>query len=184
MAPITVLASANATVDLTNGSAGKTAWTPVAAKKTRERWNDWGIGLLLQGDVKGAEYAFTKVTEAEPGYADGWLNVARALIQEGETERAKPYIAKALGIDASLGRIWYFKALVEKADGDYDGALKSLKVVTDKYPGDRVVWNQVGRLLFLKRQYRGSRYTVPCRRNRSGRSADALYGDAVLSRAG
>ena len=156
MAPITVLASAKATVDLTNGAGAKTAWTPVAAKATRERWNDWGIGMLLQGDVKGAEYAFTKVTEAEPGYADGWLNVARALIQEGETERAKPYIAKALATDSSLGRIWYFKALAEKADGDYDGALKSLKVVTDKYPRDRVVWNQVARLLFLKRQYKDS----------------------------
>ena len=60
-------------------------------KEDRERWNDWGIGLLLQGDLKGAEYAFKKVTEAEPGYADGWLNVARALIQEGETDAAKPY---------------------------------------------------------------------------------------------
>ena len=36
----------------------------------------------------------TKVTEAEPGYADGWLNVARALIQEGETDAAKPFIAE------------------------------------------------------------------------------------------
>ena len=60
-------------------------------KADRERWNDWGIGLLLQGDLKGAEYAFNTVTEAEPGYADGWLNVARALIQEGETDAAKPY---------------------------------------------------------------------------------------------
>jgi tetratricopeptide (TPR) repeat protein len=153
--PITVLASAKASIDLTN-SASETQWTPVAAKKTRERWNDWGIGLLLQGDVKGAEYAFTKVTEAEPGYADGWLNVARALIQEGETDRAKPFIKKALEVNSSLGRIWYFKALIEKADGDYDAALKSLAVVTAKYPRDRVVWNQVGRLLFLKRQYKES----------------------------
>ena len=45
-------------------------------KQDRERWNDWGIGLLLQGDLKGAEYAFRRVTEAEPDYADGWLNVA------------------------------------------------------------------------------------------------------------
>lgn len=154
--PITVLAKAETTIDLTNTPGEKTQWTQIATKKQRERWNDWGIGLLLQGDVKGAEYAFTKVTEAEPGYADGWLNVARALIQEGETERAKPSIAKALQADSSLGRIWYFKALIQKADGDYDGALESLKVVTDKYPRDRVVWNQVGRLLFLKRQYKES----------------------------
>ena len=153
--PITVLASAKASVDLTNNPT-ETKWTPVAAKKERERWNDWGIGLLLQGDVKGAEYAFTKVTEAEPGYADGWLNVARALIQEGETERAKPSIKKALEVNPNLGRIWYFKALTEKADGNYDEALKSLAVVTAKYPRDRVVWNQVARLLFLKREYKGS----------------------------
>jgi tetratricopeptide (TPR) repeat protein len=153
--PITVLASARTTIDLTN-NATETKWEPVASKKERERWNDWGIGLLLQGDVKGAEYAFTKVTEAEPGYADGWLNVARALIQEGETERAKPFIRKALEVNAGLGRIWYFKALIEKSDGDYDAALKSLAVVTSKYPRDRVVWNQVGRLLFLKRQYKES----------------------------
>ena len=72
-------------------------------KQDRERWNDWGIGLLLQGDLKGAEYAFQQVTEAEPGYADGWLNVARALIQEGETDAAKPFIEKALATEAEAG---------------------------------------------------------------------------------
>jgi len=153
--PITVLASAKATLDLTN-NASDTKWDPVAGKKDRERWNDWGIGMLLQGDVKGAEYAFRKVTEAEPGYADGWLNVARALIQEGETEAARPFIAKSLAVNPALGRTWYFKALIEKADGDYDGALKSLQVVASKYPRDRVVLNQMGRILFLERKYKES----------------------------
>ena len=128
-------------------------WTPVVRKQDRERWNDWGIGLLLQGDLKGAEYAFRKVTEAEPEYADGWLNVARALIQEGETEAAKPFIAKALAINPELGRIYFFKAAIQKADGDYDGALQSLGRRARKYPRDRVVLNQIARILFLKREY-------------------------------
>ena len=80
-----------------------TAWRPVVDKPDRERWNDWGIGLLLQGDLKGAEYAFTQVTKAEPEYADGWLNVARALIQEGETDAAKPFIREALARNDTLG---------------------------------------------------------------------------------
>src|SRR4029077_19777938 len=126
-------------------------WQAAAEEQTRERWNDWGIGLLLQGDVKGAEYAFTKVTEAETNYADGWLNVARALIQEGETERAKPFIQKSLAVNPDLGRTYYFRALIEKADGDYDAALKDLAIVNTKYSRDRVVWNQVARLQFLKR---------------------------------
>ncbi|HTW67316.1 MAG TPA: tetratricopeptide repeat protein [Bryobacteraceae bacterium] len=146
--PIVTLADANVTVPL-----GTPSWSPVARKEDRERWNDWGIGLLLQGDLKGAEYAFHKVTEAEPGYADGWLNVARALIQEGETDAAKPYIAKALQIAPQLGRTWFFKAAIQKADGDYDGALASLSRVRSQYPRDRVVLNQIARLLFLKRQY-------------------------------
>ncbi len=146
--PVITLAEATAVVPL-----GTPSWTPVVRKQDRERWNDWGIGLLLQGDLKGAEYAFRKTTEAEPGYADGWLNVARALIQEGETDAAKPFLAKAMQIDSSLGRIWFFQAAVQKADGDYDGALKSLEVARSKYPRDRVVLNQMARILFLKREY-------------------------------
>jgi tetratricopeptide (TPR) repeat protein len=146
--PIVTLAEANATVPL-----GEPSWSPAVRQKDRERWNDWGIGLLLQGDLKGAEYAFRKVTEAEPGYADGWLNLARALIQEGETDAAKPDIAKALQIAPQFGRSWFFKAAIQKADGDYDGALQSLDRVRSQYPRDRVVLNQIARLLFLKRQY-------------------------------
>ncbi len=146
--PIVTLAKAQAVVGL-----GETHWTPVVAKQDRERWNDWGIGLLLQGDLKGAEYAFKKVTEAEPEYADGWLNVARALIQEGETDAAKPYIEKALSINSKLARVYFFKAMIQKTDGDYDGALASLRTAESMYPRDRVVLNQEARILFLQRRY-------------------------------
>jgi len=146
--PIVTMASDHVSVPL-----GPSHWAPVVLKEDRERWNDWGIGLLLQGDLKGAEYAFKKVTEAEPGYADGWLNVARALIQEGETDAAKPYIAHALQDNSKLGRIYYFQALIEKADGQYDAALKSLNTTLGWYPYDRVVLNQVARILFLQRKY-------------------------------
>ena len=148
--PIVTVASAEASLSLGRGAD----WQPRVEKKDRERWNDWGIGLLLQGDIKGAEYAFKKVTEAEPGYADGWLNVARALIREGEMEAAKPFIQKALAINADLPRTHFFNAMIQKADGDYDGALVSLRKVTAKFPRDRVALNQLARILFLKRQYK------------------------------
>jgi tetratricopeptide (TPR) repeat protein len=156
--PIVTLAEAKAAISVSAGA--ETQWKPVVNKSVRERWNDWGIGLLLQGDLKGAEYAFRRVTEAEPGYADGWLNVARALIQEGETEAAKPFIAKALEINDKLGRIYYFKGLIEKADGDYDGALQSMNRAALLYPRDRVVLNQIARILFLKRQYKDAIATL------------------------
>jgi Flp pilus assembly protein TadD/nitrate/TMAO reductase-like tetraheme cytochrome c subunit len=150
--PVITMAAAAATVPV-GDARQEPLWTAIATKADRERWNDWGIGLLLQGDLKGAEYAFTQVTKAEPGYADGWLNVARALIQEGETDAAKPFITAALKLDPTLGRIHYFNALIEKADGDYAAALRSLETAAAAYPRDRVVLNQMARLHFLARRF-------------------------------
>jgi tetratricopeptide (TPR) repeat protein len=150
--PIVVLAEATAKLPIGDGKTPP-AWTPIVEKADRERWNDWGIGLLLQGDLKGAQYAFTQVTKAEPEYADGWLNVARALIQEGETDAAKPYIAQALTRDPSLARTHFFKAMIEKTDGDYPAAITSLETVLRQYPRDRVALNQLARVLFLQREY-------------------------------
>src|SRR5262249_15534572 len=44
--PITVLASASTKIELGDAKT-ETQWNPVVQKKDRERWNDWGIGLLL-----------------------------------------------------------------------------------------------------------------------------------------
>jgi Flp pilus assembly protein TadD len=155
--PIVVVAKAKAVLPLGGAGAGgkdaHAAWQPVVRKKDRERWNDWGIGLLLQGDLKGAEYAFRRVTEAEPGYVDGWVNVARALIQEGEIDAARPFIAKALAIDKNLARALFFKATIDKEAGDYEAALAELARVEKQYPRDRVVLNQEARVLFLERRY-------------------------------
>src|SRR5262249_15542997 len=149
--PIVTMAKAEAKLEL-----GKSDWVEAVRPEDYERWNDWGIGLLLQGDLKGAEYAFKKVKEAKPDYADGPLNVARALIQEGETEAAKPFLAKAMAINGNLARVHFFQAMVEKADGNYDAALASLRKAASQYPEDRVVLNQIGRILFLKRDYKGA----------------------------
>ena len=43
--------------------------------------------------------------------------------------------------------------MIQKADGDYDGALAVARTAAAQYPRDRVVLNQIGRILFLKREY-------------------------------
>jgi tetratricopeptide (TPR) repeat protein len=150
--PIVVVAETTAQIGVGDGKT-PTRWQPVVLKADRERWNDWGIGMLLQGDIKGAEYAFTTATQAEPEYSDGWLNLARALIQEGETEAAKPHIQKAIELNPGAGRNYFFRAAVEKADGDYPAAIASLRRVVQQYPRDRVALNQLARILFLSRDY-------------------------------
>ena len=43
--------------------------------------------------------------------------------------------------------------LVEKAAGNYDAALNDFEIVRKQYPRDRVVTNQIGRVMFLQRRY-------------------------------
>ncbi len=151
--PIVDMASDEETLKVVDSS---TEPLPIQTKlepKDRERWNDYGIGLLLQGDLKGAEEAFLKVTKIDPKYADGWVNIARARVQEGDPAGALDVLKKALSLDPELAKTHFFSAMALKAQGKYDEALTHLRKASSKYPLDRVVRNQTGRILFLKRQY-------------------------------
>ncbi len=119
----------------------------------RERWNDYGIGLLLQGDIKASEAAFLKVTEMDPDYADGWVNVARSRITEGNLAGAQEFLEQALKRDPNLAKTHFFLGTTLKALGRYAEALDHLQRARALYPRDRVVLNQIGRTLFLERRY-------------------------------
>jgi len=151
--PVTVMAQAEASLDVVPRGAHVPDAKPFLDKSVRERWNDYGIGLLLQGDLKGAEAAFLKVTEMDPAYADGWVNVARAQIQEGNVSAAEPLLRRALALDSQLARAHFFLGTVLKTLGQYDEALAHLRTTAAQYPRDRVVLNQIGRILFLQRRF-------------------------------
>ena len=130
------------------------------SENTRERWNDYGIGLLLQGDLKAAETAFLKVTEIEPAYLDGWVNVARARIAEGDMQGAEVMLEKAFEIQRTLppenphrAKVHYFYALIQEAYGNYDTAIEHLRHAASQFPRDTRVRNKLGHLYFLKRNY-------------------------------
>jgi Tfp pilus assembly protein PilF len=117
------------------------------------RWNDYGIGLSLQGDLSGAEQAFTKITEMAPDNFDGWTNVGRVRVQEGNTEGAKAVLLKALALKPNLPRANFFYARILKEEGHYDEAAQALQSVLAQFPRDRVVHNELGRVLFLQKRY-------------------------------
>jgi tetratricopeptide (TPR) repeat protein/FtsH-binding integral membrane protein len=117
------------------------------------RWNDYGIGLLLQGDLKGAARAFKIVTKINPKYADGWVNVARALVQEGNVDDAVPYLKTAMRLDPMLASANYFMGQVYQTKGQYPQAYAEYARAHDIHAGDRVVSNEMGHILFLQRKY-------------------------------
>jgi tetratricopeptide (TPR) repeat protein len=121
--------------------------------KMRERYNDYGIGLLLQKDYSGAIAAFSHVIRIDPGYADGFVNLARAQIEEGNHQAARASLDNALALAPDLPRAHYFYALTLKSAGRYDQAIERFSRTLETFPRDRVVLNQLGRVLFLLRRH-------------------------------
>ncbi len=117
------------------------------------RWNDYGIGLLLQGDLTGASAAFTEVTRLAPDKPDGPVNLARTKIQEGDLPAAKAALARAERVKPGFAKTAFFRAMVSKEEGRLDDALADLRAVEASYPLDRNVLNQHARILYLAGRY-------------------------------
>ena len=74
---------------------------PSPIEATWQRFNDYGIGLFLEGATKGgqkgelkqAEAVFTRVAELD--HADGWVNLARVYQREGRIPDALAALEKA-----------------------------------------------------------------------------------------
>ncbi|HXX28699.1 MAG TPA: tetratricopeptide repeat protein [Terriglobales bacterium] len=151
--PIVWLAEDQVTLKVAPQNAPEPKPEAVSEAKDWQRWNDYGIGLLLQGDLKGAQAAFEKITEADPDNPDGWVNIGRAAVQEGDMERARTVLEKALSLRPNLARAHFFYAKVLRNGGQYDEAALHLRQVLAQYPRDRVALNDLGRILFLERRY-------------------------------
>jgi hypothetical protein len=88
----------------------------------------------------------------EPGYADGWVNVARARIQEEIWPEQAETLANAWD-KSQPGQEPFLPRVNTEIAGRYDEALNHLRVASGQIPRDRVVLNTIGRVLFLQRKY-------------------------------
>lgn len=131
-----------------------------------QRWNDYGIGLLLEGD-KGSEkgeliqaaQAFSEVEKL--GHADGPLNLARVYFKEGRLDDAVLALQRANNFDPPAPRwtVAWFNGLVNKQNGFLDKAITEFRsILEDRYPEldqrgfdfskDYEVINELGQTLF------------------------------------
>ncbi|MCX6903833.1 MAG: multiheme c-type cytochrome [Verrucomicrobia bacterium] len=182
--PITTIASDLLTFPIE--SPGVPATAPTAPAGLREitapppaipewqRWNDYGIGLLLEGNrgsEKGeliqAAQAFAGVEKL--GRADGPLNLARVYFKEGRLDDAAGALQRAAKFDPPAPR-WtrgWLDGLVNKELGNFDLAISDFRsILGDRYPEldqrgfdfslDYEVINELGKTLFERaRQERG-----------------------------
>jgi len=169
--PITTLASDTVTLPLT-GNAEVAAQSSAIAPW--ERWNDYGIALLREGDqgankgeLRAAADAFQRVEAL--GRPDGPLNLARVHFKEGDLDETAADLRRAAAFDppAPPWTLAWFSALVDHQRGDLDAAIDSLEALADTrfqaarergfdFSGDYQMLDELGRVLFDRaRQERG-----------------------------
>jgi tetratricopeptide (TPR) repeat protein len=154
--PVTTLASDTVRLPVASSSLSPRRGERVGVRGPRGnpdkpwlRWNDYGIGLFLQGDLKGAARAWTRVAELAPDKPDGPVNRARAEIAEGRLADATSSLALAEKIRPGWGKTAFFRSIVARDEGRLDDAERDLKAVLAKFPLDRVAWNSLGGVLWL-----------------------------------
>ncbi|HEX9698444.1 MAG TPA: tetratricopeptide repeat protein, partial [Acidobacteriota bacterium] len=137
----------------TDGSPVTEAGQVLLRPELRNRFNDFGIGLLLQGDVRRAVETFRWVQQIDPAYADGFINEARAWIAEGSLGQAEAALQKAFALEPDSLKASYFMAQVAAAYGEYDRAIELLERVKRDFPYDRQVRTDLGRIDYLTGRY-------------------------------
>ena len=117
------------------------------------RFNDYGIGLLLQDDTQGAARAFAKVAELAPERLDGCRNLAKAAVRDGNLERAYGHLEDCEAIEAGDGQTAWVWGVVLQEDGRYQEAALAYRRVLHDFPEDRATWRNLGRVLYLDEKY-------------------------------
>ncbi|MEZ4700000.1 MAG: tetratricopeptide repeat protein [Rhodothermales bacterium] len=120
------------------------------------RFNDYGIGLLLENDTRGAARAFARVAELAPARVDGPLNLARTAFQDGNLTRAYQHLQACERIAVGDPRVAWVWGLVRQEDGLYGDAAAAYRYVLETFPEDRATWRQLGRTYYLDQQYEQS----------------------------
>ncbi|MFO0910207.1 MAG: tetratricopeptide repeat protein, partial [Isosphaeraceae bacterium] len=133
--PVVVMAADSLKLPISGGEKVTNPPSPITDEW--QRWNDYGIGLLLEGGDKGgqkgelkqAEPVFQKV--ADLGQADGWVNLARVYIREGRIPDALNALDKAAS-HAKPAAPWVINWLtgqVNDRNGQLDEAIASYESV-------------------------------------------------------
>ena len=127
-----------------------------------QRWNDYGIGLFLEGkaELKQAEQAFQTVENMKR--FDGPLNLARVYLREGRIDEAGDAIQRAAKATDPIAPEWtlaWFSGLVNREQGRLVEAEANFRSIVDQsteerksrgfdFSRDYEVLNTLGRTLF------------------------------------
>ena len=121
--------------------------------KLPSRFYDYGVGLLLQGDLPRAQRAMRLVQAWAPRDASGYFGLGRVYLTEGDLLAARAQFEQARRLAPGDPRPRAFLALTDRRMGQYDRALEQLRPLVDDYPRDRRLWFELGMSHYLAGRY-------------------------------
>ena len=154
--PITEIAAAEVELEILAGRDGATHPSAPGSPSDSNEWerfNDYGIALLLEGNTRGAASIFREVARLQPGRIDGPLNLARVSLADGNLEAAYEALQKAEQIAAGDARSAWVWGGVLQEDGRYAESAQAYERVLETFPEDRGAWLQLGRTWYLDQRY-------------------------------
>jgi tetratricopeptide (TPR) repeat protein len=170
--PVTVMASDRLLLPLQGQQEHPGDQQPPAIKPG-VRWNDYGIGLLREGnsgsskgELRQAQQAFEQA-EAN-GEDSGALNLARVFFKEGQLEPAATALRRASEKQVPPWTIDWYSALIDRENGHLDAAAGKLEAIINNrfadarqrgfdFSYDIRVLNELGRTLYERsRQLHGT----------------------------
>ncbi len=174
--PVMTLAEDRITFPVAGGSAPAGGAEPAAVEPDFpewQRWNDYGIALLLKGgkskgELRQAEEAFRRVEAL--GRPDGPLNLARVYLEQGTVQtEAIEALRRAASFEppAPAWSVAWFTGLVNKQNGYLDEAIENFQSIVDldddetrrrgfDFSQDYRLLNELGQTLFERaKQERG-----------------------------
>ncbi len=139
--PIIEIASDRIILKIGDETANDTANTQLTdndkAIPEWQRWNDYGIGLLLKGQAESRQAADAFQQVESFGRFDGPLNYARTQFAEGDLNGATESLRRAASMDPpppSWTHGW-LSGVVNRQQGNFDAAVDSLRgVLATKIP--------------------------------------------------
>ncbi len=145
--PITTIVSSTVAMRVSrHDEGGKPA--PPDPEEWR-RYNDYGIGLMLDEDTRGALEMFRRVAELKPAQFDGWLNQARAFLADGSLSKAEEMLRKASSVARDQPRIAFFWGQLLERSGRLAEAVQAYRATLQAYPESRDTWQRLGRTYWL-----------------------------------
>jgi tetratricopeptide (TPR) repeat protein len=170
--PVTVMASDRLLLPLAGWQDSLDEQQPPAIRPG-ERWNDYGIGLLREGnsgsskgELRQAQQAFSQAEAL--GEDSGAVNLARVYFKEGQLQQAAAALRRASEKQAAPWTIAWYSALIDRENGHLEAATGTLEAIINNqfaaarqrgfdFSYDVRVLNELGRTLYERsRQLRGT----------------------------